>query len=97
MCNIAELRRCLLPLQPYPQAPRPFTKCLLASFEDIAHRFADTGILQTSRLVSDWRQATDLMRADLCDNDLIRVCIDHKVSIVGDHDNLPLGLGCDEQ
>ena len=37
------------------------------------------------------------MRANLCDNDLISIGVDHKVRIVGDHDDLPFGFGRDEQ
>lgn len=37
------------------------------------------------------------MRTDLRDNDLIRVRIDDEVRIMGDHDDLSLGLRGDEQ
>ena len=73
------------------------TKCFFTTFKNMAHRFADIPVFKAASLVGNRRQAADLMRANLCDNDLIRVGIYHKVRVVGDHDDLAFGFGRDEQ
>lgn len=58
---------------------------------------AHVGVLQSSGNVGDWRQFARAMRAGASDDDLVSIRVDHEVGVVGDHDDLPLGLGRDEQ
>ena len=48
-------------------------------------------------MVCDGRQSTQSMRTCFGNDDLISVGVDHKVSVVGDHDHLTALLGFDEE
>ncbi len=51
------LKVALRPLsfEPHPKSPRTFAKCVLATLEDIAHRFANVGVIQATSNIGNWR------------------------------------------
>ena len=51
------LKVALRPLsfEPHPKAPRTFAECLLATLEDIAHRFANIGVFQATSNIGNRR------------------------------------------
>jgi hypothetical protein len=42
-----------LSLKPHAESPRAFAKCILSSFQNIAHRFANIGVFQTASDIRD--------------------------------------------
>jgi hypothetical protein len=44
-----------LSIEPDPKAPRTLAKCVLATLEDGAHRFANIGVFQATSDIANWR------------------------------------------
>ena len=58
---------------------------------------ANVRLMETARSVRNWWQPNCRMRASVGDDNLISVRVNHKVRIVGNHDDLAFPLGRLEQ
>ena len=53
--SIESMLSAPLSMEPHPKAPRTFAECVLATLENIAHRFADIGVFQATSDIANWR------------------------------------------